>query len=443
MFIRDVFYTFSTEILTVVGNFLIGIVLARALTPAERGIMVLVMTLPWTVVSLVSLGLPQANMYLVGRKKRDARMVLGNALVVSITLGLFSAVVLDVMKELLLRTVLKGLPQEYWLPLMVLVPTVLVDVVMLSILCARQRFDLFNLRRMATPALMLAGFVIGLVLGKGGLSAAVGVYFTITILLAMLSLVLTRREVPLTLAFDCRLTRESFRFGLKSYLHDLVGRLNYRVDVYLLAFFLTPAQVAFYGVATSLAEVAWYVPNSVGTVLFPRLSHAPVEEVHQITAKVCRNTLALTGLIVVGLLALGWLFVPLVYGPAYRATVPPFLILLPGVMAMVIYKVLTRSFTSQNRLQVPILAASAALMLNFGLDWLLVPRWGVVGAAIASTVGYAAAGTVLLAFFLREFGLDWREVLLPKLDELIGHLRWAKASLQHRMAQGRDLRGAT
>jgi len=90
------------------------------------------------------------------------------------------------------------------------------------------------------------------------------------VLMAILSLVLTGREVPLILTFDRLLTKETFRFGLKSYLQNLVGSLNYRLDVYILAFFLTPKQVAFYGVATSLAEVAWYIPNSVGVVLFPR-----------------------------------------------------------------------------------------------------------------------------------------------------------------------------
>ena len=430
MFIRNVFFTFSTEVLTIAGNFFAGVVLARKLTPAERGVMVLVMTLPWTVVSLVSLGLPQSNVYLVGRKKRDVKKVLGNALALSVILGLASVLVLNVMKDYLLRTVLKGLPSEYWLPMTLLVPTLLVDVMTLSVLCARQRFDLFNLRRTVTPMLMSLGFGVGLVLSRGGLSVAVGVYVAVTILMAILSLVLTGREVPLTLTFDRRLTGESFRFGLKSYLHDLVGRLNYRVDVYLLAFLLTPEQVAFYGVATSLAEVAWYFPNSVGTVLFPRLSHAPVEENHQITAKVCRNTLVLTGLVVAGLLALGWLFVPLVYGAAYRATVPPLLVLLPGVLSMVIYKVLARSFTSRNLLQVPILAAGIALTLNVGLDWLFIQRWGVVGAAIASTVGYAAAGVVLLTFFLRDSRLLWQEVLLPRWDELVGHWRWVGASFR-------------
>jgi len=379
------------------------------------------------VFSFANLGLPQANIYLVGRKMREAKTVLGNALVMVAILGLLSVIILNALKDTALRTVLKGLPPEYWWALMLLIPTLLVDGIMLSILRARQRFDLFNLRRLGTPVLMLIGLVIALVVIKGGLTAVVGAYVAVTVLMAILSLVLTGREVPLTLAFDRKLIGESFRFGIKSYLQNLVGNLNYRLDVYLLAFFLTPAQVAFYGVATSLAEVAWYIPNSVGVVLFPRLSNAPTEQVHQITAKACRNTLAITGLIVMGMLAVSWFLVPLVYGPAYRATVPPLLILLPGVLFMGLYKVLSRNFTSRNQQQVSILALSVALTLNAVLDLLLIPQWGVVGAAVASTVGYTAAGVVLLAFFLRDSRLPWQKVLLPVKDEWIGHWQWAKA----------------
>jgi O-antigen/teichoic acid export membrane protein len=438
MFIRDVFFTFSTEVLAVAINFCVGVLLARALSPAERGIMVLVMTFPWTVTSLVSIGLPQANIYLVGRKKRDAGMVLGNSLVAAAILSALSVVALGIVREPLLNTMLKGVPSRFWFSLMLLILAFLADAVTLSILRARQRFDLFNLRRVVTPVLLLVGFGIALLVSDGGLDVAVGSYVVVTVLLVTFSFVLTKREVAPKLTLNRRLAEDTLRFGLKSYVQNLVGKLNYRLDIYLLAFFLLPEQVALYGVATSIAEVAWYVPNSVGTVLFPRLSNAPEEEIHQITAKVCRNTLAGTAVIVAGLLAVGWIFVPLVYGSVYRASIPPLLILLPGVVSMAIYKVLTRNFTSRNRQQVPILASAVALLLNLGLDWVLIPRWGVAGAAIASTVGYTASGVVLLAFFLNESQVGWRDVLLPKLDELIGHWHWARISLQDRLVKNRD-----
>jgi O-antigen/teichoic acid export membrane protein len=312
---------------------------------------------------------------------------------------------------------------------MILIPALLADATALSTLRARQRFDLYNLRRLATPAVTFVGFAIAQLALRGGLSALIDAYVIVTVMLACLGLVLTCREVPLRPKWSWRLTREALSFGLKSYLQNMVGTLNYRLDVYLLAYLLTPEQVAFYGVATSLAEVAWHIPNSVGTVLFPRLSHAPLDQVHQVTAKVCRNTLALAGCTVLGLLSAGWILVPTLYGPAYQATIPPLVILLPGVLSMSLYKVLTRNYSSRGRQQMSILASGLALVVNVGLNWWLIPLWGVIGAATASTTGYTLAGTVLLILFLRDSGLSWQEALLPRWHELIGHLGWAKENL--------------
>ena len=63
-----------------------------------------------------------------------------------------------------------------------------------------------------------------------------------------------------------------------------------------------------------------------------------------------------------------------------------------------------------------------------------------MGAAVASTVGYTAAGGTLIVFFLRESGLRWQETLLPKWHELVGHLSWAKESFQNRMGRPRGSR---
>ncbi len=438
MFIRNVFYTFSTELFSVGATFLTGVILARTLSPTERGIMVLVMTLPWMIASFAALGMPQANIYLVGRKKYNVKKVLGNALVIAIVVGSLCVLVLNTVSRTTLNTALKGFPADYWLPLLLLVPALLIDISLLSILRARQRFDLFNLRRLVSAASLLIAFGLALVLGKGGLLAAVSVYIGVTTFMVIFSLILVRRETPVTLGVDVQLTGESLKFGLKSYAQNLVGILNYRLGIFLLAFYLSPKEVAFFGVATALAEVAWYFPNSVGVVLFPRLSNVPIEEVHQITARVCRDTLTITGLIVAGMLAVSWFFVPLIYGSAYRASVAPLLILLPGVMSMGIYKVLTRNFTSRNRQQISILAAGVALLLNVSLALALIPLWGVVGAATASTVGYTAAGVVLLFFFLRDSGLPWQEALLPKKDELLGHLGWARERILKRGAKNEE-----
>ena len=90
-FFRNVLGTFATEVLTVGLNMLLGILTARLLGPERRGILTLVMTLPLTLVRFADLGLSQANIYLIGRSKRPAKVILINSLVIALLSGLIVA----------------------------------------------------------------------------------------------------------------------------------------------------------------------------------------------------------------------------------------------------------------------------------------------------------------------------------------------------------------
>jgi O-antigen/teichoic acid export membrane protein len=433
MFIRNVLWTFSTELLVLGGNFLTGILLARGLSVPERGLMALVMALPWTAAGLVNLGLPQASIFLIARKKYQSRPVILALIGLSLLLGAAAILTLLLLKSTILGSFLKDLPEQYYLPLVLLIPLLLMDGILLAYLRVRQRFDLFNLRRLGNSVLLLSGFSAALLILNGGLDAAIWVYITATVVLLALSILLAVREKPAGGNYPKKLAQESLSYGAKSYLQNLAGALNYRLDVYLLAFFLAPEFVAYYAIATAVAEVAWYVPDTVGVVLFPRLSSTSLDEINQITARVCRNTVAFTSAVVAGLALTGWWLVPILYGQAYRASSLPLLILLPGIVAMAVYKILTRNYSSRNRQEVSIAAAFTALGLNVGLNIVLIPALGVPGAALASTLAYTTAGGLMLIFFSRETGLGWQDLLLPRAGELNGHWQWAKMTLRKRV----------
>ncbi|HHX66410.1 MAG TPA: oligosaccharide flippase family protein [Chloroflexi bacterium] len=431
VFIRDVFSTFATEVFTIGTNFAVGILLARVLSVADRGTMVLVMSLPMMIVSLATLGIPQSCIYLIDRKKHDANLVFGTMLTQALIISLITLLLLISLRQIILGTLLRSLPPGQWVPLIAMIPVLMVDTMAVAILSAKQRFDLYNVHRATLSLLLLIGFAISLLFLRGGLSAAVMTFIIATTLTTTIGLWFASREVRIRLRWDHGLAMEGLRFGLKSYFQYVVSILNYRLDLYLLAFWLAPTQVAFFGVATSLAEMAWFIPNSVGTVLFPRLAHAHMDEVHEITARVSRNTVVITGALVLGLLAVAWFLVPLAYGAPYRAAVPPLIILLPGIVIMSLFKVLTRDYTSRDRQQIPLLASSVALVLNVALNWLLIPRWAAVGAAVASTGGYLISGVLLMALFIHESGLTWQAVLLPRKEELVGHWRWTRMHLKN------------
>jgi len=50
--------------------------------------------------------------------------------------------------------------------------------------------------------------------------------------------------------------------------------------------------------------------------------------------------------------------------------------------------------------------------VTVALDLLLIPRYGIIGAAVASTCAYTVEFLVAGAFFLRHSSLPWKEVVL-------------------------------
>ncbi|HIQ02748.1 MAG TPA: hypothetical protein EYH30_11640 [Anaerolineales bacterium] len=418
-FFRNVLGTLLTEVLIVLFNLLIGVLTARLLGPTRRGVLTLVMTLPVTLVALTDLGISQANIYFIARQKRRAAPVAANGVYLALGIGLLVGLGLWLARGVALGTVLRSMPARYFGFVLVLAPVLLLYTYWMAILRAFRRFALFNLLRLLMPASLLGMMLLALLVFHGGIGWATAAYGAGIVVAAGLSLAVVGAFVRPDLRPDWGLMKESLLYGFKSYLQNLVGHLIYRLDIYLVAFFLTPPEIAFYGIATSVAEMVWYIPNSVGLVLFPKLSAAEESEVHQLTAEVCRHTLLVTALAGVAVLAAGVVGIPLLYGAEYAPAVRPLILLVPGTTMMTLYKVLARNFSSRNRQQVSILAATVGLVLNGVLDWFLIPRLGMVGAALGSTLAYSAAGLVLLWSFRRESGLGLGDALRLRRSDLI------------------------
>jgi O-antigen/teichoic acid export membrane protein len=107
-----------------------------------------------------------------------------------------------------------------------------------------------------------------------------------------------------------------------------------------------------------------------------------------------------------------------IYGAEYNNSVNSMLLILPGIIVMSLYKVLTRNFSSRNKQQVSIMAAGIALVVNIGLNLLWIPQFGIEGAALASTVSYILASTLLVIKVRMESDLTIREMLFVNRTDL-------------------------
>jgi len=182
-------------------------------------------------------------------------------------------------------------------------------------------------------------------------------------------------------------------------------------------------------VAVNLTSLLLKLPDATGTVLYPRLAGAGDRDAHVETSAVCRHTLFIMALAALAYVAGGPFAIGLLYGHAYLGAIRPMLLMLPGIVMLSLYLLLTRNFTSRNRQQVNIVAAVTALAINVGLNCVLIPRWGISGAAVSTAVSYSAAATVLLVVFVRESGHSVADTVLVGRAELGGYVRRARGLL--------------
>ncbi len=193
------------------------------------------------------------------------------------------------------------------------------------------------------------------------------------------------------------------RFAGGSFLWTATALLHERLDLLLLAWLTgNPTEVAVYGVALAVAQRIRVVPLALGGAVHPHLAVlAPDEAFAQSKAplRLAAVWLALTS---VSLAVLSPLALPWLWGAPYAAAVPLVWVLLPGVAASAVTVLLGRVYQALDRQAVNVIAQGTSTVLGVAMALYLVPEWGALGAAIASTaasgIGLAVAGFAWLRF---------------------------------------------
>jgi O-antigen/teichoic acid export membrane protein len=223
--------------------------------------------------------------------------------------------------------------------------------------------------------------------------------------------------------------RRLVSFGMQGQAGNIVQTLNYRLDSYLVALFVSSAGVGLYANGVAVSEALWLVANSVAVVLIPKLASSDPEYAARATPLVCRNTMLVTALSAVAVAAASPFAVPFLFGDEFEGSVKPLLWLLPGAVAMSGAKVLSAYVFSQGKPMLNTWISAATLALTLALDLVLIPPFGVAGAAGASTIAYCANLVLTLAAYGRISGGRPLDAVLPRLADVGLFVEGARSTL--------------
>jgi O-antigen/teichoic acid export membrane protein len=180
------------------------------------------------------------------------------------------------------------------------------------------------------------------------------------------------------------------------------------VDVIVMGFFLPPEAVAVYFAATRLLQFVVFASYAASAATGPRFAEAKAREdlasLRALVVRTARLTSAATVLIGAAVLLAAPLLLRL-FGPGFDASFAPLALLVLGVA---VYSAFGPAEDVLNMLGGERLSAAvalAALSVAVVLNILLIPRYGVMGAAAAMASANALRGAGLAFMARARLGL--------------------------------------
>lgn len=275
-----------------------------------------------------------------------------------------------------------------------------------------------NLPQVAVPALVLIGLGV-LATGQGAatsLFAVLAVWVAAKSLVGVVTALFAWRDARHVAGSPSAATdaapSNALGFVATVALTNLVSLLNYRATLFIVERDAGLAAAGVYSVAVQIAELLWLLSSAVTVSAYHRIGAPDAAQAARTTLGAVRVNLIATLVAAPLLYGAAALAVPVWLGEAYRPALLPLALLLPGVAAYAAASSLSAYYTNhRGRPQWSAAIAGLSLALTLVIAFVAVPRYGVAGAATATSVAYAVAILVALRSFLRDAGLPWRALL--------------------------------
>lgn len=239
---------------------------------------------------------------------------------------------------------------------------------------------------------------------------AVGWAYVASVVLSLLvTYCLVNRLLPLVGPVRTH-THKLITYSLPLILTMLLTVLLTQTDTLMLGYFRSSRQVGFYNAAYPLSNALLLIISAFGYLYLPQVSRLDAEEKRGEIASTYR-------------LITKWGYV--VTFPAFAAFVafPSDIVSMffganyaPGGIALAVLSIgfFTSAAAGRNRATLlafgdntPVLVADAStITLNVALNLALIPRYGFVGTAVATTCAYVVRNVVISAFLYQRYGIS-------------------------------------
>ncbi len=398
------------------GFFVAVLILARSLGPTGRGTIAFLTVVALVLAHVVTLGVTSATLVFAAQRPGERPSMLVNLVLFTSVVGATAAIAVVGVLLVFEGARPQGLERDV---LLLLFPGTLAAVLVeagYAFLIGCSRFGR-QASITATAPWIYALALAAVALGPGIDVRRAAVVWVVTtwiwaLLLIGASLVGTGVGRP-----RARLLVESVRFGIRAWIGSLSLFLSARFDQILLGLIATEAALGIYATAVNGAEVLLYVPAAAATALLPAIARTEAALRAERALGAFRMLALVTVAAIVFAALVGTPLIPVVFGEAFRPSMLPFVLLLPGALGFAAFQAFSAALLASGWPGLSSVGSFVALVVGIALDLALIPPFGANGAAAAATLAFIAGGGAATVAYRRRVRFPW-QALLPGGSDL-------------------------
>lgn len=415
-FAKNSFYTLVSNMIIICIGFVTSVIISRTLGDQLQGVYNLAVFMPTMMYNFLNLGQDTSITYYLSNKTISKKEAIDNMLPILIGYTFFATVIGMVLIVVLKEKMFNDVSYSTLILALGISPLTYLNNNLSAVLKSEGRFKVLNRIQVINK---LVYFIICTILF---LVVNVNIVIMANIVILIISIVTIWRKLDIrkvNFKFNREYQKNNLSYGLKSYLANMITFLNYRLDTYLIkALNKSTASVGQYGVAVTLAELVWVFSSAISSVMFPYVTSIESdEEKSKVTSTTFKIVMIFT-LSAIMILLLCSNLIGKIYGPKFYGSIAPFRVLLIGIFSLSLGKILANDIAARGKPEINALSNLIGLVVNVIFNIILIPKLGIVGAAVATSISYTLTSIMFIVSFLKLTGLSLKQLFVFNKEEI-------------------------
>ncbi len=429
---KDISVSFATTAYIQALNIATGLIAARLLLPEGRGELAALMLWPGLIAELGNLGLSDALLYRLSAARTAPHVVFGTAILLTAALcAVLIPIGLAILPFAMSTLDAEIMAAAHWYMILFL-PAYFASLFVANMFQGKLDLIAWNFVRAIVPSFYLIGIIVLTLAIAPEAPEFAGANLVAMLVSAAVGVVLLIQRGWIGLRPDRSEAKAMLVYGAKSHLSEILHSLRSKLDQAVVAKLMAAADLGFYAVSLTVANGPLILVQTVANVAFPKISAQP-DHAGKIAVfgSYLRLCLVLVLTVDLALFLTNWFLIPLLFGTAFADSVLTANLLLIGLVPFAAKVMCAAALKAWDRaLTIPRAEIWGLAVIALAL-FLLVPRYGLVGAAVANVIAQCVSATVLGFTLARELDVHPIRLMRPTASD-IANLRKLAAKVMGR-----------